>query len=65
VTTMLKQYGWFLFLVVWLVISFSRPAEADNIPGTDMSRLIQANERQADALEKIAKELEAIKGKCK
>ena len=62
---MLKQYGWFLFLVVWLVISFSRPAEADNIPGTDMSRLIQANERQADALEKIAKELEAIKGKCK
>jgi membrane protein required for beta-lactamase induction len=63
--TMLRQYGWYLLLIVWLVVSFSWPAEADNTPGTDMNRLIQANEKQAEALEKIAKELEGIKGKCK
>ena len=48
-----------------LILAYATSASADNQPGTDMARLIQANERQADALEKIVKELEAIKAKCK
>lgn len=50
-----------------LALAYATSASADNQPGTDMTQLIQANEKQAAALEKIAAELSDIKrqGKCK
>lgn len=54
-----------LLISAALVLAYATSASADNQPGTDMARLIQAEEKQAVALEKIAAELQDIKRKCK
>lgn len=48
-----------------VVAYMAHPASAQTAGGTDQYRLIQAAEKQAEALEKISQTLQEMKGRCK
>ena len=54
-----------IFCTLALLMYVWEPASAQTAGGTDQYRLVQAAEKQAEALEKISQTLQEMKGHCK